>query len=200
MSSHIALKITTKEDASDIPRFTKNEYSHYSGSFSKKAKFKSLEDEFNWAKTQFKMCSKCHENLSLSNFNGNTSGSDPFDKSGYRLRRPECSTCTKKVSSGTTEAKTLARKMGIPYKAPPGTKCEICNSTTNIVFDHDHDTCTFRGRLCNSCNKSMGMLGDNPQGILKAFNYLNKNRKIKLHENDDGDYIIDQLSECEISP
>jgi len=52
--------------------------------------------------------------------------------------------------------------------------CEICSSTKELCYDHDHDTMKFRGVLCRSCNRSLGQLGDNLKGIMKVVNYLKK--------------------------
>ena len=52
--------------------------------------------------------------------------------------------------------------------------CEICSSTKELCYDHDHDTMEFRGVLCRSCNRSLGQLGDNLEGIMKVVNYLKK--------------------------
>lgn len=158
-------------------KFTANEYSHYSGAFACKAKFKSPEEEYEWAKEQFKECNKCGENLPFTSYGFNTSGKFPFDKYGYRLRRGECECCNKKIATGKNEAKKLAKEVGIPYKAPGGTMCEICGKTEKIVFDHHHDKNIFRGWLCNGCNRSIGMLGENIDNIVKVLNYLNKTEK-----------------------
>ena len=77
------------------PIFTSNEYTHYTGPFGKKAKFDSPEKEYEWAKTQIKECNKCKEELPLSEFGYNTSGQDPFDRNGCRLRRGDCKECNK---------------------------------------------------------------------------------------------------------
>jgi hypothetical protein len=48
-------------------------------------------------KTKFQICSKCDIEFNLTYYYGfNTSGSDPFDKDGFRLRRPDCIDCTRK--------------------------------------------------------------------------------------------------------
>ena len=150
--------------------FTENEQSHYKGSF--KPKFSSPTEEYDWAKTQFKTCNACEEKLPLINYNFNTSGKDPFDKNGHRLRRGECDKCSKKISLGKAEAKKLAKKLNIPYKAPEGACCEICGKTEKLVFDHDHEKNIFRGWLCNGCNRSIGMIGE--KNLQKALDYIKR--------------------------
>ena len=154
--------------------FTKNEYKHYIGPFDgkKKPRFSSPEEEYEWSKDQTKECSKCKKLIRLTMFNGNTSGCDPFDKNGYRLRRPECSDCTKICQRSKQEALRLAKQYGINKSDKV---CEICGKAENIVFDHDYKTNRFRGWLCNEHNRAIGMFGDNVEGLLKAVRYLNKN-------------------------
>jgi len=76
----------------------------------------------------------------------------------------------------------LAKEKGIPYEAPEGTKCAVCDCLPSkgngLVFDHHHELKIFRGYCCNSCNRSMGVLGDTTQSLLKALKYLNKTDKL----------------------
>ena len=53
-------------------------------------------------------------------------------------------------------------------------KCEVCEATTELCYDHDHGTMMFRGVLCRACNRSIGQLGDSVEGLEKALNYLRK--------------------------
>jgi hypothetical protein len=161
-------------------KFSDNERSHYSGPFSAKAIFKSPEEEHEWAAAHSKTCNKCHTELPYTCFGFNTSGQDPFDKNGYRLKRGECEDCNKQIAKGKNEAKKMAKQQGITYKAPEGTCCEICGSQDKIVFDHHHQQNIFRGWLCNGCNRSIGMLGESLESAIKVVNYLNKTDKKKL--------------------
>lgn len=158
-------------DPAREPSITSKERSHYIGC-KKTLQFPTPEAELAWARTQTKKCSKCHETLSLSYFNGNTSGADAFNRDGYRLRRPECRNCTSIAAAGKSAAAATAKRLGMSTKAPEGTPCELCGDTDSIVFDHDHDTNTFRGWLCDSCNRSIGGLGDDVSGLVTALNYL----------------------------
>ncbi len=54
--------------------------------------------------------------------------------------------------------------------------CEICGSEKELCYDHDHETMAFRGVLCRACNRSIGQLGDNAEGLEKALAYLRKER------------------------
>ena len=59
-----------------------------------------------------------------------------------------------------------------------------------MVFDHCHEREIFRGYLCDPCNRSMGVLGDNIEGLLKCINYLNKTEKRTLVQNASGELTI----------
>lgn len=55
---------------------------------------------------------------------------------------------------------------------PPKVVCALCPRRTNLVYDHDHVTLRFRGVLCASCNKALGVLGDQPEALARALAYL----------------------------
>lgn len=62
--------------------------------------------------------------------------------------------------------------------------CGICHSKASLVVDHDHSCCSrettgrntcgqcIRGILCDSCNRGLGLLGDTPEKVQRAFEYL----------------------------
>jgi hypothetical protein len=54
--------------------------------------------------------------------------------------------------------------------------CECCGALASgrLDLDHDHETGKFRGWLCNTCNRGVGMLGDNVHGIMRAMSYLTR--------------------------
>lgn len=45
-------------------------------------------------------------------------------------------------------------------------------------MDHDHDTETFRGWICEKCNIGIGKLGDTLEGLTKAVEYLKRSNHI----------------------
>ena len=150
------------------------------------SKFSSPEEEFEYEQNNLVTCRICKLNKPLFNFQNNTSGRQPFGADGLRLKRKECKDCTRKEAKGKQEAVKLAKSMGLPYKAPEGTCCEMCGATEKIVFDHDHNTNEFRGWLCDPCNRSLGVLGDNVESLLKYINYLQKTEKKSIVFNYDG--------------
>lgn len=55
-----------------------------------------------------------------------------------------------------------------------GSSCAICGTVTErLCLDHCHKTGKLRGLLCDTCNKALGMLGDDAEGIRRALDYLN---------------------------
>ena len=62
--------------------------------------------------------------------------------------------------------------------------CAICDKPESSVhqsgtkrllsIDHDHDTNKVRGLLCKKCNTAIGMLGDDPKLVMRAYEYLIK--------------------------
>jgi len=73
-----------------------------------------------------------------------------------------------------------------------GGKCKVCSQalkegwTKNhdkhrAVVDHCHTTGKVRGLLCTMCNKGVGLLGDNSEGLYKAYEYLLDFEKKEVH-------------------
>ena len=56
--------------------------------------------------------------------------------------------------------------------------CDCCSkaivTSKTIQLDHCHQKGLFRGWLCKECNISMGNLGDNIEGFIRAIKYLNR--------------------------
>jgi len=119
-----------------------------------------------------KECSKCSSFKFIKDFDFNCSGNCHFNKEGYRHTRPECKVCNKKEGETCKKAMEKSKLTGKPTKAPQGTQCELCGKDKKIVYDHDHETCEFRGWLCDPCNRGLGQCGDNIEGLLKRINYL----------------------------
>jgi hypothetical protein len=141
------------------------------------------------AAVKTRICSKCGaehpltEEFFARNQSTNTGGDKYF--------RPECKSCTKKANKGKAEAFKLAGK---PETPGPGYCCDRCGCdpgtkystkykkvVSKVVFDHCHETLAHRGWLCDNCNRSMGMLGDDVEGMLLSAIYIAKTTNISLN-------------------
>ena len=96
---------------------------------------------------------------------------------GAKYLRPECRECNNKLSR---ERKEHRKMYGLP---PEGYLCPIClrpedelktlgGKAGAWVVDHDHVTNSFRGHLCHSCNRAIGLLGDDVERFERAIEYL----------------------------
>lgn len=53
--------------------------------------------------------------------------------------------------------------------------CALCKKppkTNRLAVDHCHDTGRVRGLLCPSCNRAVGVLGDNEASLLLVLDYV----------------------------
>ncbi|AGF91552.1 hypothetical protein PRRG_00043 [Prochlorococcus phage P-RSP2] len=110
-----------------------------------------------------KVCKVCKKEKLLNEFHLNGTGT-----------RPECKAC----QSIYLKQYNQIKKNRTPPK--PGQACACCGKTDKkLTWDHDHKTLKERGWICHSCNLGIGKLGDNIEGVLKAYNYLIKNSTLK---------------------
>lgn len=60
--------------------------------------------------------------------------------------------------------------------------CAICNGedSKRLAVDHCHKTNKVRGLLCQSCNLSIGRMGDDPDRLRRAAEYIESHRKLRL--------------------
>lgn len=119
-----------------------------------------------------KTCTKCTRSLPESSF-----AKSPVGAGGLRA---ECRECR---AVGDREY-LLRRRFGISvddYDAllvTQGGACALCDSPTpggrwtRFHVDHCHTTGRVRGLLCYRCNVALGALGDSPESILRAYNYV----------------------------
>jgi hypothetical protein len=63
-----------------------------------------------------------------------------------------------------------------------GSKCAICQRLidSTLVVDHDHDTNLVRGLLCDTCNRALGLFGDDYGNLYRAAQYLQE-RKVLVN-------------------
>ena len=145
-------------------------------------KFQQLFEEMQ----KTRKCSKCKQVFpqTLEYFEKNTSTNTGGDK----YLRPECRSCSREASRNLAKAKKL---VGNPPPPPPGSCCDRCGrdpgpryskkfkmEISDLVFDHCHKTLAHRGWLCDNCNRSMGMLGDDIEGMILSAVYIAKTTNV----------------------
>jgi hypothetical protein len=65
-------------------------------------------------------------------------------------------------------------------------RCAVCGTKDpgygrgTLCIDHDHVTGQVRGLLCNTCNRAIGLLKDDPEVIAAAARYVQKHRQMAL--------------------
>lgn len=125
-------------------------------------------------------CRTCGQMLPLGRFprrQGNRRGTRCRDcESAYRKRR------TRKQRAAERDRK-LQRRYGITsadYTAMARAqrwRCAICArppypAGSKLVVDHCHRTHQVRGLLCHTCNAALGLMGDHPERLERAAQYL----------------------------
>lgn len=95
----------------------------------------------------------------------------------YRARNPEL---IKKLDRNANIRKrgTTPELWSAKFVEQEG-KCDICgvhqsDLTKSLATDHNHLTGKFRGLLCGTCNRGIGLLKDRIDILLKAADYLTK--------------------------
>lgn len=85
------------------------------------------------------------------------------DPEGFRERNRRWAAASK----ARREAR-LAEEAGRPRQHA----CELCASTARTVWDHDHASGSFRGWICDRCNKVLGLVRDDPNVLEAMARYL----------------------------
>lgn len=138
-----------------------------------------------------KTCTRCGEEKELQNFPKRSGGKT------RQLYKSWCKACHKEVHQSWVEGNpdkvrgyrakdkwTLHKRCsrhGITveefwsiYEEQDGT-CPVCDKAIEAedsAIDHNHKTGEVRGILCKSCNRALGLLGDNPDTMFRGFTYL----------------------------
>jgi hypothetical protein len=63
---------------------------------------------------------------------------------------------------------------------PRSSRCECCGKPERgkaLAYDHCHSSGQFRGWLCSTCNKGLGLLGDTAASVRRALEYLERHEK-----------------------
>lgn len=111
-----------------------------------------------------RICILCYQEKDITEFEITTQ----TRKKVYR--KSGCRAC---IKTRRIVEKNLQKLYG--RTRPIGTPCDNCGKTNmRLSLDHCHDTGDFRGWLCQPCNTSIGVLGDDIEGLKKALGYLER--------------------------
>jgi dCMP deaminase len=140
-----------------------------------------------------KICSLCKTEKDDSKFHKR------ILPSGNVSLRSGCIDCNKKYRNIDLEYKNhLKRTYDLSKEEydfmlkKQGNKCAICSRSNEkrLSVDHDHITNEIRGLLCTSCNRAIGVLGDDLDGVERALHYLNR----KSHDRRSWDNYFIRLA------
>ena len=132
-----------------------------------------------------KTCTKCNIAKDLSEYyiikkTGKHHGSckDCFKKSAKASKEKLGFDHNKNYMLKYTYGITLEQYNSLPQE------CGICGSKEEgrgykMNVDHDHENGKVRGLLCNSCNRGLGLLGED--NLEKAIQYLEHARQLQLN-------------------
>ena len=148
--------------------------------------------------TVIKKCTKCHSEKPLSDFHKHPKGKygvisvckkckSEIDRE-YHKRNPSKRADNSRKWALTNKDKILEIHRKRKYGMTPDDYntmldkqnggCAICGNRCltfkALSVDHDHETGTVRGLLCNACNISLGKMKDSPALLRKAADYLEK--------------------------
>lgn len=141
-----------------------------------------------------KECSKCKESKNITEY---------YKRSDTGKHRNECNDCRNKYNlelyhknpkqkenhRKASWKHQIKKKYGLTVEEfreleiEQNYKCACCGISkeqtqqTELYVDHDHLTGEIRGLLCLQCNTGIGILGDNLEGVQKAYDYLFRHYK-----------------------
>ena len=96
-----------------------------------------------------------------------------YNKEYYRWRRRYDPQHVKDRNDSKKKWRTRVAEEKYGVVRPATAVCEVCKDDSKpINLDHCHVSGKFRGWLCPRCNKTLGMVKDNPELLRKLADYL----------------------------
>lgn len=134
-----------------------------------------------------KRCWQCKQTLPFEAF-----GRNRDERDGHAARCKACLKADRKARPEVYRKYKRNTHLRVQYNigiddferlmVAAGGRCQICGASgsksirkKHLCIDHDHTTGRIRGILCDTCNRGIGLLGDNPDRIRAAASYLEIN-------------------------
>ena len=96
---------------------------------------------------------------------------DAANRKRQRRQNPEA----QRARKAAFKARALAKQEAVAGRPRPDA-CELCARSDggHIVFDHCHVHGHFRGWICDRCNKTLGLVRDNPVLLRSMADYVER--------------------------
>lgn len=127
------------------------------------------------------VCRKCHSHRTQA-WRDRRADRDPAIIAAERERQWAYE-IRKKFNISAAEYRALSEAQGHVCALCRRPEREVRNQRSpRLAIDHDHACCDgdfscgrcIRGLLCGTCNKGLGQLGDNEEGLLRALAYIRR--------------------------
>lgn len=152
------------------------------------------------------LCDECEQRLKWCRTCDSVKPLEEFSRqSGRRVSRvSRCRPCLGVVYQQSDKVRASALKFGLTEDQQAalyeeyGHACAVCgrpadassSRTKKLAIDHDHRCCPgqrscgrcVRGVLCMNCNVGIGNLGDDPERLMAAVEYLKSYQEARLRD------------------
>lgn len=105
-----------------------------------------------------------------------------FPKAEFNNRWHYCRRCSRNRGYRTSKFRVIDQATGEARQftvddydrtlQDQGNGCAVCGSDDYLAVDHSHTTGFVRGILCVGCNRSLGKVGDDLDGLMRFVRYL----------------------------
>ena len=133
-----------------------------------------------------KKCRDCGEEKPLDEFHNDKrskDGKQPYCKACHHARSAVWNKANPERAAENRRRGNLKRKYGMTLEEydemleSQGGCCASCGSpepggSGTFHVDHCHDSGEIRGLLCSNCNRGLGYLGDDLDGVMNIVYYL----------------------------
>lgn len=121
----------------------------------------------------YKVCTKCFEQKDLTEFQERPDA----PQAKYKAQCKKCIGDYLRAWQLRTKY-AMDEEIYNRLKTIQNNSCAICHREKELVIDHCHASGKVRGLLCNTCNRAIGLLKDDPIILETALNYVKNDEAI----------------------